>query len=358
MSLFRRKPDGPWYYLFYVAGKPYKKSTKTRNEVEAERIEKRAYVAAEKGESVTPQKAPILRDFIHQFKKWVALINRSDKTRADYLNGCRLILDTPLAGMRVDRITADDVMATKFHDSPYSTNCALRTLRRALHRGLNSKELREIPKIKLVPAPRRERIVTPANETLLLTGIRRAADSRRYKKRPPSPLEDVFTIILDSGMRPREIATMRIEWIDWSGSYFTRKGKTKKARRNAPLSERVLELLKKRCGSRKEGWVFPSPKAASGHIELRGFQKHFRKIADDLGLPGDLKIYCGRHTFGTVTMEKTKNPYVVMNGMGHEDLETTMEYCHNDTAQLKTVIDEWNRQKAEMATNPLTDSVQ
>lgn len=54
MSLFRRKPGGPWYYLFYVAGKPYKKSTKTRNETEAERIEKRAYVAAEKGESLTP----------------------------------------------------------------------------------------------------------------------------------------------------------------------------------------------------------------------------------------------------------------------------------------------------------------
>lgn len=96
----------------------------------------------------------------------------------------------------------------------------------------------------------------------------------------------------------------------------------------------------------------------AGHIELRGLQKHFRKVADDLGLPGDLKIYCGRHTFGTVVMEKTKNPYVVMEGMGHEDLDTTMGYMHNDTSQLKAVIDEWNRQKAEMATTPLTDSVQ
>ena len=26
---------------------------------------------------------------------------------------------------------------------------------------------------------------------------------------------------------------------------------------------------------------------------------------------------------------------------------------HNDTSQLKAVINEWNRQKAEMATNPL-----
>jgi integrase len=242
------------------------------------------------------QGQPILRDFINQFKDWAKLINRSSKTRADYLNGCRLILNTPLAGMRVDRITTDDIAATKFHDSPYSTNSALRTLRRALHRGLNSKKLREIPKIKLVPAPRRERTVTPANESLLLAGIRRAADTRRYKKHASSPLEDVLTTILDSGMRPHEIVTMRIEWIDLRGSYFNRQGKTEKARRNVPLSERVLERLKARVGNRKEGWVFPFPKSPSGHIELRGLQKHFRKVANDLGLPSDLKIYCGRHT--------------------------------------------------------------
>ena len=53
-----------------------------------------------------------------------------------------------------------------------------------------------------------------ANETLLLAGIRRAADTRGYKKRAASPLGDMFMIILDSGMRRQEIVTMRIEWVD------------------------------------------------------------------------------------------------------------------------------------------------
>jgi hypothetical protein len=56
-------------------------------------------------------------------------------------------------------------------------------------------------------------------------------------------------------------------------------------------------------------------------------------------------------------MERTKDPYVVMQGMGHEDLDAMMGYMHNDTSQLKAVIDEWNRQKADLATNPLTDSL-
>jgi hypothetical protein len=42
----------------------------------------------------------------------------------------------------------------------------------------------------------------------------------------------------------------------------------------------------------------------------------------------------------------------------HEDLDTTMGYMHHDTSQLKAVIDEWNRQEADLATNPLTDSLQ
>ena len=59
-----------------------------------------------------------------------------------------------------------------------------------------------------------------------------------------------------------------------------------------------------------------------------------------------------------VFLQPTKNPYVVMEGMGHEDLGTMMGYMHNDTSQLKAVIDEWNRQEADLATNPFTDSLQ
>jgi hypothetical protein len=42
---------------------------------------------------------------------------------------------------------------------------------------------------------------------------------------------------------------------------------------------------------------------------------------------------------GTVVMDATKNPYLVMQGMGHEELDTTMLYMHNDVMQLQAVID-------------------
>jgi len=156
-------------------------------------------------------------------------------------------------------------------------------------------------------------------------------------------LDDVLVIMLDSGMRDGEVVRMEIQNIHADhGYYFNPKGKTKRARRRVPLSKRVVTRLLARCGDRREGWVFPSPKSKSGHIELRGLQKQFRAIADALKIPRELKLYCSRHTFGTVTMDETKNPYAVMQAMGHEDLDTTMGYMHNDVMQLKAVIDKRN----------------
>ena len=71
----------------------------------------------------------------------------------------------------MDRITAGDIQATKFHDSPYSTNCALRTLRRAFNRALEKELVRKVPKIKLAYAPRREKMVSLEDEMRLFTPI-------------------------------------------------------------------------------------------------------------------------------------------------------------------------------------------
>jgi integrase/recombinase XerD len=149
--------------------------------------------------------------------------------------------------------------------------------------------------------------------------------------------------MLDSGMRDGEVVRMRIEHINWMEEvYFNPQGKTGKARRQVPLSKRVMALLRTRVNHFQQGWVFPSQKAPSGHIELRGLQKHFRRIAQQLGLPGELKLYCARHTFGTVAMAETRNPALVMETMGHEDLKTTMGYMHPELGQIKQIIDRRN----------------
>ena len=109
----------------------------------------------------------------------------------------------------MDRITAGDIQTTKFHDSPYSTNCALRTLRRAFNRALEKELVRKVPKIRLVHAPRRERMVSPQDELRLLKTIEHSDEHGRYKKTEPAPLRDVFTVMLDTANAHEKLTPLR-----------------------------------------------------------------------------------------------------------------------------------------------------
>jgi integrase len=334
MSLFQR--GKVWYYLFYLNGKRFRGSTKTKNLKRATRIYAHARVRAESGESLKPQRAPVIQNFVPRFLEWVDKTMLEPKTRADYRNGCRLILKSGLLGMRLDQITQDDIETTRFHDSPHSTNCALRTLSRLLGKARDWKLIREVPRIKKAKVYGRERMVTTKDEKALLPACHH-------------PLKDVLIIMLDCGLRNGEVVRMRWEHINWEDTfYFNPWGKTRKARRLVPLSERVIALLRGlRQQEQNEGWVFPSRKSRLGHIELSGLEHMFRKIARRLGIPDSLKLYCARHTFGTVAMAETRNPGLVKDVMGHESLTTTMGYLHPEVLQIKQVIDRRNRQKAD-----------
>src|SRR6266704_1397294 len=84
-------------------------------------------------------------------------------------------------------------------------------------------------------------------------------------------LRDVLVIMQDTGLRPDEVLKMRWEHIDWLQKTASNpSGKTERARRVVPISERVLSILGQRRTDANQGWVFPSPKKDSrtGHFSL------------------------------------------------------------------------------------------
>jgi len=81
-----------------------------------------------------------------------------------------------------------------------------------------------------------------------------------------------------------------------------------------------------RCGEKREGWLFPSKRAAGGHLTT--VAKQFREARRAAGLPEDLVPDCARHTFGTAVYEATGNLAMVMKVMGHTDARTAMHYQH------------------------------
>ena len=184
------------------------------------------------------------------------------------------------------------------------------------------------PKIKLLRETVREQTIDPDTEAKLLAVAKQ-------------PMKDVLVIIQDTGMRPEEVFRIRIENIEWTRKViFNPHGKTRASRRNVPISERMFDRLMFRCAGKKDGWLFPSPRAADGHLTT--VAKQFREARRKAGLPESLVLYCARHTFATTAYEATGNLAMIMKVMGHTDVRTSMRYQHPAVDSIRDAIDQRN----------------
>src|SRR5215470_4284351 len=87
----------------------------------------------------------------------------------------------------------------------------------------------------------------------------------------PKTLElfrDIVMLARDTGMRnEKELYRIRIENISSDRHIvFVPDSKTVTGIREVPLSDRALEILRRRSGNHRTGWVFPSKRARSGHL--------------------------------------------------------------------------------------------
>ena len=205
-----------------------------------------------------------------------------------------------------------------------------------LHKAEEWKLIRHAPKLKLKKEYGRSRRLDEDAEKKLLAG----AAECNWRNRGLRLFQDIVTLMRDTGMRnERELYRMRIEDLDWEGRViFVPDSKTDEGRRRIPMSNRAFEILKARCGTRREGWVFPSKRAKSGHLTTMA--NKFRQARRKAGLPEDLVLYCGRHDYGTRILKRTGNLAAVRRTMGHRDVKTAMQYQHPELEIVRAALDQ------------------
>lgn len=330
MSLYRRAET--WHYDFSMAGQRYRGSTKETVLSRARKVEALTMTEArDRGPAVIPKRAPILRDFSNRFLQWVDASQLEPASKLYYRNGWRMIRETPLAGMQLDRITADQIQGVRFEGSSANTNNGLRTLRRMLGKAAEWGVVRAVPRIRLAKEHGRSLLIDRETEARLLAVA-------------AQPLRDVLVIMLDTGMRPQEVFRMRWEHVDWElGTIFVPYGKTQNSRRHVPLSQRVKDALVVRKVER-EGWVFPSHSRA-GHLTT--VAKAFAEARQKANVSPEVVLYCARHTFATHALAATGNLAAVMKALGHSSAQTAMIYQHPSIEAIRQAIDSRNLAQAE-----------
>ena len=375
MALIRRKGSPFWYYSFTFGGERYRESTNEKTKAAAATVEAEALSNLARGLPVAPSrsaKSPTLREFSVRFTEWFENSNvLTPATKRFYRYGLRLLLLSRMADMPLDRITAEVVECTPFRRNVYDhkerrttdefvpctpvyANQALRTLKSMTGKAVDWEVLDKRPKVKILKVNGRDQLIDHDTEIKLQCELEASTVHGRHNRLRKQTW--LFMVMLqDTGMRPDEVYPMRIDQIDWTGKrIWVPEGKTANSRRFVGMSDRMETMLKEWCKDR-DGWVFPSKRSRSGHLEsiAKGFQEARRRA----GVSEKIVPYSARHTYGTYQMEATGNVFAVSRAMGHADIKSMEPYQHPDTKTLNSAINRRNQEREQhrVATEPTQD---
>jgi hypothetical protein len=249
VEVFKQKKSKFWWYDFAVRGKRFRRSTGETNRNRAEKIASLKFAEiCEQGDPL-PRKSPTVLEVSKRFLDSVDSARLAEKSKAYYHDGWRLLSATPVTRLRLDLVTNEVAGTLRFEGSAANTNCALRTLRRLLHRAEEWKLIRGAPKITLVHEQARSLRLDEVAEAKLLEG---AALCRWRSKRILERFTQILILARDTGMRnEKELYRMRVEDLYWEQRLIhVVDSKTVNGIRYVPMSDRVFTVLKTLCGTR------------------------------------------------------------------------------------------------------------
>jgi integrase len=369
MAIFKR--GNVYWYHFWWNGKHIQKSTKHRNARVAATIEAAYKTALAKGEVGIMEKkpAPTLKEFSRRFLDSIATrCAAKPKTVGFYAQQISRLLEfEALATARLDSIDESLIEAFVQHRRAQvsraganrkkrrrarpkrlvtlaTVNRALAALRRLLRLAYEWHVIDRVPRVRLLSGERnREFILTHAQERL-------------YLESAPQPLEDVATLILDTGLRIGE--ALALGWTEIhlepaAGAKFgylhVREGKSRFARRNTPLTARVKTMLEGRRARSNSPWVFAD---GEGSPMLSSSLDHLhRKLRQTLKMPVEFVLHSLRHTYGTRLGEAGADAFTIMRLMGHSSVTISQRYVHPTPEALERAVErlEVLNQKAQEA---------
>lgn len=348
MSVFKRKASPYYRFDFIFHGRRYQGSTKLKNKRAAQSAEDilRADLAKSRAGIVERKPVPLFGKFADEFLERVKPELRP-KSYSRYQDSLKPLREK-FGSKSLDEITADEIERFKQSRleqelSSSTVNRDLACLRRILFFAVRTDRLASTPfvarKVRFLKENGRERILSFEEE-------------RKYLSAARQPLRDAATLIVELGLRPNEICSIRREHIHVlavSPFLHVPGGKTKNARRDVPLTQRANEILNRRCAAAKGEYIFPL-RVGRGIDWSRPMCElhpaHYDALEESQIHPR-FQLYDLRHTYGTRAIEGGTDPLTLMRLMGHADLKTTARYVHLSKRHLAEAQTKIERYRAE-----------
>jgi integrase len=319
-----------WFELVFN-GQRYQRSTQSKNQRVAGQIASTFHSALAKGDvGITERRdAPAFDKAMEAFLGW-SIHEHHDhpNTTKRYQVSSRPLLrrfrKTPL-----DKITAEDVENYKELRSTEKSKRTERKLRPATvnrelacMRAMFNYAIKGHPDLRN-PVARVKFLAENNQQERVLT----FTEQRAYLKCATPVLADVAGLMLETGMRPEEVYTLKVDSVDLDRGYLrVLRGKTPAAKRRIELSAECRRILEGRIeNAPASGFLFPHDTDETKPIP-KVHNAHTRAVKESK--VEKFKPYDLRHTWATRAAESGIDLVTLAAMMGHSRIQMVMRYAH------------------------------
>lgn len=324
MSVYKRKGSAVYWFEFVFHGQRIRESTGLTNKVAAQHAEaiRRAALAEGRAGIAPPKPVVNFGLFVNnEFLPWARNQYQAHPRTYDRYQESTKPLLAFFERLNLDAVSVAQVekfiLSRSSEVSPATVNRDLAVLRlilnRAIRRGLLTTN--PVKEVKFLDeGPGQMRIVSHDEQ-------------RKYMAAASPLLRDVATMIVETGQRPEEVFNTRKENVHLKLDYvFVPSGKTRFARRNVPLADATIDILKRRVAQARGAFVFP--RRGDPNKPLTTVRKAHYKALREAKIKPPFRLYDLRHTFGSRSAMAGVDLPTLKELMGHADISTTMRYVH------------------------------
>ncbi len=326
------KRGGIWWFYFKYKGRRIRKSTHLKNEQKARNYEAAYRTRLINGEVglVERKPAPTFDKAMKAFLAWSKQEHSAHPSTHRRYETSSVALNKYFKSMPINEITGDVVEKFKakraVQKSP-RTNRVVRpaTVNRELAclKALFNYNIKDNDSLK--NPVRGVNFLDEDNEQTRTISL---DEEKIYLLAASQPLQDIATMILQTGMRPEEVYRIRRENVHLEASephVFNPYGKTKAAKRKVFLTATASAVLQKRLDNEKGVYLFPGRgvgdrpiiKVNNAHVAtlIRSKLSHFT-------------LYSLRHTWATRATEKGVDLVTLAAMLGHSRIQMVLRYAH------------------------------
>jgi integrase len=358
-----QKETDKWYYRFQYKGKTYFGSTKTANKKLAEAVEKKTYEDLiskfELGvvESITVNQA--ITNYLAAMKdsaEYATKVSYTKKLLGSKTNNHSsdreevsiFGFDGDWHFEKIDNAAVSKlVLSRKTEGNKSGTILAelsalsqMIEINKQLKVPVPKLDLKEIKRLnQLKPSKGKLRYLSKEEETKLLAelhpdkamnGIGGSPIESMVKQR--QDVYDFVTLLLDTGARHTEIATLTWDDIDMKAKTMNVYRNKVKNQSVLHCTKRVLEVLERRLNdeNKDDKFLFTAKDGSARKYSNRAFKSACKRA----GIEG-ISIHSCRHTYASRLVNKGVSLYEVQSLLGHKSAVTTQRYSHlvhNDAA--------------------------